>query len=150
MTEAGGGGSDLGAKVSFPIHCRYRGGNAALGAHGMHLWITDGRIGHGELKLTHGIPLADVQSVEVSERRVGGADVQIRAMPGLPLTRRVSGAAPSQITEVTVRTVDGQQALWLIRDRGAAWTKERLGPPLSEAGVPFYEDLLPGDRPADP
>ena len=116
--DAGSGardrGSDARASVTFPIRCEYRGGNTALGPHGKHLWIVDGRIGHGELKLTRSIPLSDVRSVEVIERSVGGADIQIVAMPGLPLTRQVPGAGPRQITEVTVRSADGQEALWLI------------------------------------
>ena len=136
MTDAGDKDPGGRAKVTFPIHCRYRGGNTALGRHGMHLWITDGRIGHGELKLTHGVPLAEVQSVEVTERSVGGADVSIIAMPGLPLTRQVPGAAPRQVTEVTVRTVDGQQALWLIRDRGAAGRRSASVPPSVRPGSP--------------
>lgn len=150
MAERTDGGPASRASVIFPIPCEYRGGNTTLGRHGRHLWITDGRIGHGELKLTHDIPLSDVRSVEVTERTVGGADIHIVAMPGLPLTRHVPGAAPRQVTEVTVRRADGQCALWLIRNRGAEWTKARLRPALREAGIPFYEDLLPADRPSDP
>jgi hypothetical protein len=36
------------ANVGFPIHCVYHGGNAALGSHGRHLWIADGRIVQAE------------------------------------------------------------------------------------------------------
>jgi hypothetical protein len=54
--------------IGFPAKCDYEGGIAALGKHGKHLWIEDGRIGHGELKLTHGISLSDVSGVEILER----------------------------------------------------------------------------------
>ena len=135
------------AKITFPIRCKYRGGNTTLGKHGEHLWINDGRIGHGELRLTHSIPLTDVESVEVTERSFGGSDVQITVMPGLPLTRTVTGTGPKQVTEVTVRTSDGQQALWLIEHRGDEWTREQLRPALKQARIPFYDELLPKDRP---
>jgi hypothetical protein len=147
MAHEDGGGHGPRASVTFPVRCEYRGGNAALGTHGKHLWIADGMIGHGELRLTHAIPLAEVESIEVNEQSFGGSDVQITAMPGLPLTKQIGGTAPIQVTEVVVRTADGRQALWLIRDRGAAWTRQRLAPALAAAGIPFYDDLLPRHRP---
>jgi hypothetical protein len=134
-------------KIRFPVKCEYRGGNAALGKHGKHLWIRDGKIGHGEFRLTHVILLSQVHSVEVTDRVFGGTDVQIRAMPGLPLDRPVRGTAPKPVTDVVVRTLDGQEALWTIEKRSADWVRDRLRPALSEAGIPFYDDLLPDQRP---
>ncbi len=129
------------------VKCDYRGGTAALGGHGKHLWIQDGRIGHGELMLTHGIPLSEVRSVEVTERVFGETDVHIKVMPGLPLDRHVRGSAPKLITDVVVRTVDDHDALWTIENRDSNWARDRLRPALSEAGIPFYDDLLPDQRP---
>ena len=56
-------------KIGFPVTCEYRGGNPGLGRHGRHLWIEDGKIGHGELSLTHSIPL-----VRAGVRRHRGSD----------------------------------------------------------------------------
>ena len=133
-------------RIGPPVRCHYRGGTAALGKHGRHLWIRDGKIGHGEVTLTHGIPLSEVKSVEVSERSFGETDVQIRAMPGLPLNRHVQGAAPKLVTDVVVRTADGHDALWTIENRSSDWVRDRLRPALTEAGIPFYDDLRPDQR----
>jgi len=130
-------------KIGSPVKCDYKGGITALGKHGRHLWIRDGKIGHGELKLTHGILLSEVQT----ERVFGETDVQIRAMPGLPLNRHVRGTAPKHITDVVIRTVDGHDGLWAIENRSSDWVRNQLGPALSEAGIPFYDDLLPDQRP---
>ena len=56
--------------ISFPVDCKYVGGHDALGRHGRHFRIEQGRIGHGELRLTHSIPLTEVASVEVAQREV--------------------------------------------------------------------------------
>jgi hypothetical protein len=141
-------GKEMRVKIAFPVKCNYKGGHPALGRPGRHLWIQDGEVGHGELRLTHSIPLGDVDSVEVTERSFGGTDEHITAMPGLPITRTVGGTAPRQVTEVTLRTTDGHQALWVIGNRGADWTRRQLQPALRQAGIPFFDDLLPRDRPA--
>jgi hypothetical protein len=45
------------AKISFPVKCDYKGGIVALGAHGKHLWIKDGRLGVGEFESLEAFPL---------------------------------------------------------------------------------------------
>jgi len=139
-------------RIGFPVDCRYRGGNAALGPHGAHLWITDGRIGHGELKLTHGISLRDVTSVDVKQREVGGTDAQVLFSPGAGYNGFLAGggrpATRSRIlTDVTVRTRDGQSAVWEVDGRDAEWVRDRLGPALTEARIPYFDDLPPAQRP---
>ena len=52
------------------IKCKYVGGHSALGKHGHHFRIKDGQLGHGELSLTHSIPLSDVVSVVIAQRGV--------------------------------------------------------------------------------
>ena len=64
-------------RIGFPVRCHYRGGHRSLGSHGVHMWIRDSRIGFGELRLTHWIPLGDVASVDVKERQVGGSESQV-------------------------------------------------------------------------
>jgi hypothetical protein len=134
-------------RIGLPVKCEYRGGLAALGKHGRNLWIRDGRIGHGELTLTHGIPLSQVHSVEVTQRVLGDTAVEITAMPGLPVTRTVRGTAPKLITDVVVRTVKGPDGLWTVEGHSSDWVRDRLRPVLKEAGIPFYDDLLPHQRP---
>jgi hypothetical protein len=48
---------------------------------------------------------------------------------------------------VIVRTLDGQEAVWTIRNRNADWVRDQLRPALGEARIPFYDDLLPDQRP---
>jgi hypothetical protein len=134
-------------KIGLPVKCEYKGAIATLGKHGRHLWIRDGKIGHGEVTFTHSIPLAEVRSVEVTERVFGETAVQIKAMPGVPVTRTVRGTAPKLITDVVVRTVDGLDGLWTVENRSADWVRDRLRPALRQAGIPFYDDLLPHQRP---
>jgi hypothetical protein len=132
-------------KFVFPVHCEYRGGNRALGRHGKHFWIEDGHIGHGGLRLTHSLPMTDVASVDVAEREVGGSQV------GSLLATGATGGGffthdAEQVTDITVRTKDGQSAIWVVDQRGADWVRERLTPVLQGYGVPFYDDLPPGER----
>jgi hypothetical protein len=134
-------------RIGTPVKCEYKGGLAALGKHGRNLWIRDGRIVHGELTLTHGIPLSEVGSVEVTQRVFGDTSVEILAMPGLPVTRTVRGTAPKLITDVVVRTVNGIDGLWTVEGHSSDWVRDRLRPVLNEAGIPFYDDLLPHQRP---
>jgi hypothetical protein len=56
--------------ISFPVECKYVGGHRALGSHGHHFRIEDGRLGHGEFRLTHSIPLSEVVSVTIAQRGV--------------------------------------------------------------------------------
>jgi hypothetical protein len=132
--------------IVFPVKCEYRGGHKILGKHGRHLWIEEGKIGYGGVSLTHWLPLTDVASVDVTERAFGGSGVQILVAPGMPVTKRVSATAPRQVTDITVRTKDGQQALWIVQQRGAEWVREKLAPVLHQAGIPFYDDVPPSDR----
>jgi len=123
------------SKISFPVKCAYEGGIAALGRHGKHLWIQDGKIGHGEFRLTHGIPLDDVASVEANERQIGGRGIPVQIVPGVPIVKRVPGAAPRQVTEIAVRTKDGQEGLWSVDHRGGDWVRSKLAPALHRAGI---------------
>ena len=137
--------------IGFPVHCRYRGGHRSLGSHGVHLWIQDDGIGFGELRLTHSIPLSDVASIDVQERQMGGSESQVLMATGLGFTGMGGGrgpraSSPKVMTDVTVHTKDGQEALWVVDDRGGDWVRERLTPVLRERGIPYSEDLPPGER----
>jgi hypothetical protein len=138
-------------KIGFPVKCHYRGGHTSLGKHGTHLWISQGKIGHGERKLTHGFPLSDVSSVDVKEREFGGSDSQVFFSAGMGFggMRRGGGppaSRPKVMTDITVRTRDGQAALWVVEGRRADWTRGRLTPALTQARIPYYDDLPPSER----
>jgi hypothetical protein len=127
---------------SVKIGCQYKGGNSALGRRGSHLWIKDGRIGHGELKLTHSVPMADVVSIEVTERDFGGSEASTLIVQGQIGTGKGRPAtAPRQLVDITVRTKDDQEALWVVEGRSQEWVRDKLAPLLQAAGVPFYDDL---------
>lgn len=129
--------------IGFPVTCEYRGGNPELGGKGRHLWIEDGKIGHGELHLTHAIPLTRVTSIDVTEREFGGTDAQtLMAFGTQPLVTK-HASRPKQITDITVRTIDGCMALWIVEHRGADWVRQRLTPALQQARIPYYADLPP-------
>ena len=122
------------------MKCDYRGGITALGKRGKHLWLKDGQLGVGEFRLNHSIPLADVAGVEVNERQVGGSDEQTLMSSGMSpgIAYRPGGrpaSKPKQITEVTIKTKDGQEGLWLVEHRGADWVRSTLAPALHEAGI---------------
>jgi hypothetical protein len=139
-------------KIGFPVKCHYRGGHRSLGRHGIHLWIREGTIGYGRLKLAHGFPLSEVASVDVKEREFGGSDAQVFFAAGVGFggVRRgggPKGSPPKLMTDITVRTRDGQEALWVVQDRGAEWVRTRLTPVLRQNRIPYYDDLLPRDRP---
>jgi hypothetical protein len=140
---------DLTVHIGFPVRCRYRGGHAALGSHGSHLWIRDGRIGHGELRLTHSVPLTDVATVAVEVRRVGGSEARTLMAPGLGggmgqggtgAGRGPHATGPKLVTDVIVRTTDGQEARWVVEDRDGQWVRERLTPVLRSHGIPYADD----------
>lgn len=137
------------AGVTFPIHCDYCGGHQALGNHGRHLWVENGRIGHGEFHLSHSIPLSEVTNVEVSERQVGGGEV------GTVVAVGATGGGFFKhdavlVTDVVVRTKDGQEAAWEVRRRGADWVRGKLMGVLHQGGVPFHDELPPDQRLASP
>ena len=130
------------SKISFPVKCDYKGGIAALGQHGKHFWIKDGKIGHGEFSLSHSISLDEVAGAEVNERQVGGSDEQTLVASGVSpgIAYRPGGrpaSRPKQITEITVRTKDGQAGLWVVERRGGDWVRSKLAQPLKEAGIPI-------------
>jgi hypothetical protein len=139
----------LTVKIGFPVKCRYRGGHKSLGKHGTHLWINQGSIGYGEMRLTHGFPLSDVSSVDIKEREFGGSDEQIFLAAGVRFGGAGGGppgSRPKVMTDITVRTKDGQEALWVVEGRRADWVRERLTPILKLAQIPYYDDVLPKDR----
>jgi hypothetical protein len=127
--------ADKTVNIRFPVKCHYTGGIAALGKRGKHLWIQDGLIGHGEFSLTHSIPMAQVTSVEVTERVYGETGVPIQVYPGVPMVRRVRGTAAKQETEIAVVTKDGQEGHWLVEQRGRDWVLEKVGPALRKARI---------------
>ena len=55
-------------------------------------------------------------------------------------------SSPKVVTDVTVRTKDGQDARRVVEDRGAEWVRGRLTRVLLEHRIPYYDDLPPGDR----
>jgi hypothetical protein len=129
--------------IGFPVKCVYRGGHAELGKHGKHFRIEDGKIGYGEFKLSHGIPLDSVASVEVEEHEFGGSKAQTLISMGtvkLGGTRGSPASEPRQVTLITVRTKDGQEPLWEVEHKGASWVRERLTPVLRNAGIRYYGD----------
>ena len=138
-------------KIGFPVKCHYRGGHKSLGKRGTHLWISQGTIGYGEVRLTHGFPLNEVSSVDVKEREFGGTDAQTFFAAGAGFGGLHGGGAhpasrPKVMTDITVRTKDGQEALWVIEGRRADWVLKRLTPVLEHAHIPYYDDVLPKDR----
>jgi hypothetical protein len=138
-------------KIGFPVKCHYRGGHKSLGNHGTHLWIDRERIGYGEVRLTHGFPLAEVSSVDVKEREFGGSDERFFFAAGVGFggARRGGGppaSRPKAMTDITVRTKDGQDALWVVEGRRADWVRERLTPILKQAQIPYYDDVLPSEQ----
>lgn len=77
--------SESEVRIVFPVTCTYRGGHSALGKHGRHFWIQDGKVGHGEFHLRHSIPLSEVASVEVTERQLPGREAQTLMAMGNPM-----------------------------------------------------------------
>ena len=135
-------------KIGFPVTCHYRGGHSSLGKRGTHLWISKDKIGYGELRLTHGLPLSDVTSVDVKEREFGGSDAETFFAAGTIGSGR--GGPPASrskvMTDISVRTKDGQNALWVVEGRKGDWIRTRLTPALERARIPYYDDLPPEDR----
>jgi hypothetical protein len=88
--------------------------------------------------LSHGIPLSDVASIEVIERQVG--KTKVGATLAFGIAGGLAGKSSKMMTDLIVRTKDGQQANWVVHQRGAAWVRGKLGPVLHEAGIPFHDD----------
>ena len=80
----------------------------------------------------------------------GGTDEQIFFAAGAAFGGLRRGGAPASrpkvMTDITVRTKDGQEALWVIEGRRADWVQKRLTPVLKQAGIPYHDDVLPMDR----
>ena len=135
--------------IGFPVKCVYRGGHTELGSHGNHFRIEDGKVGYGEFSLSHGIPLHEVASVEVTEQEFGGSEAQTLLSLGTVKkggTRGSPASDPNQVTLITVRTKDGQGPVWEVEHKGSDWVRERLTPVLRNAGIRYYEDLPPEER----
>ena len=64
----GGNHATASVHIGFPVDCKYVGGNTVLGKHGHSFRIEGDRLGHGELHLSHSIPLTDVASVTIAQR----------------------------------------------------------------------------------
>ena len=139
-------GADGSASFAFPVRCRYLGGHRTLGNRGRHLWVKKGMIGHGLFHPAHCIPLSEVTSVEVSERQFGGSTNRLVYSAGLRTRPGAFRHPPLQITDVVVRTMDGQEAAWEIDRRGADWVRGKLARVLAENGVPFHDELPPDRR----
>jgi hypothetical protein len=90
--------------------------------------------------------LSSVTSVDVQEREFGGTEAQtLMAFGAQPVVTK-HASKPKQVTDITVRTSDGHQALWVVEQRGADWVRERLTPVLRQARIPYYADLPPSQR----
>ncbi len=126
------------ARIAFPVWCVYRGGHRALGAQGRNLWIADGRIGTGLDGLRHAVPLTEVDRVGISDRRVNDGRPGMAQFVADPPRSSFGGTEVRQLTDVVVRTVDGQEARWLVHHRDAAWVRARLAPALRAAGVALH------------
>jgi hypothetical protein len=128
-------------KISFPVKCEYYGGLEALGTHGRHFWIVDGRLGHGNLKMTHSIPLTDVTSIEVSEREGGGGEGDTFTLSGLRgASLGTSPTDPIVITDIKVHTKSGLSGLWFVEKKDSSWVRTNLDAALAEASIPYYDE----------
>jgi hypothetical protein len=129
--------------IGIPVDCKYVGGNANLGRHGHSFRIEGDRLGHGELHLSHSIPLTDVASVTICQR--GTAEPAwngplVAAGGGGPYGLGGVGIQHGKAkitTDLTVKTVDGQEAHWIIEQRGGAWVQAKLSDVLRRRGIPL-------------
>jgi hypothetical protein len=125
--------------IRFPVECKYVGGHSALGSHGHHFRINDGRLGHGEFRLTHSVPLSDVVSVTIAQRGIAESTDGSRmlAFNGVYGGKGLSGAPmePRVTTDITVRTKDGQEAHWTVEQRDGGWVHDKLAAVLGGAGI---------------
>jgi hypothetical protein len=125
------------------VTCKYVGGNADLGKHGHGFRIEGDRLGHGESHLSHSIPLTDVASVTISQRGTAeppGSGPLLAAGGGGPFG--LGGVGIQHVkakitTDLTVRTVDGQVAHWVIEQRGGAWVQAKVSEVLRRHGIPL-------------
>jgi hypothetical protein len=142
-------GANDSVTIGFPVKCVYKGGHSTLGNHGKHFRIEDGKVGYGVFSVSHSIPLSDVASVEVTEHSFGGSEAQTLISVGtikIGSSRGSPASEPRLMTNIIVRTKDGQEATWEVERRGADWVRERLTPVLRQAGIRYLEDLPPRVR----
>ena len=139
----GGSHATTSVHIGFPVDCKYVGGNTDLGKHGHSFRIEGDRLGHGELHLSRSIPLTDVTSVTIAQRGTeespGGGPL-LAAGGGGPYGLGGVGIqhAKARITtDLMVRTVDGQEAHWIIEQRGGAWLQAKLSDVLRRRGIPL-------------
>jgi hypothetical protein len=129
--------------IGFPVDCKYIGGNSNLGSHGHGFRIEGDRLGYGEFDLSHSIPLTDVAAVTISQRGTAapGGSGPLLAVGAPGLNGLGSGGFLSQAAKITtdliVRTRDGQEAHWVVEQRGGAWVQEKLGDLLHNLGIPL-------------
>jgi hypothetical protein len=133
-------------RIGFPAKCEYRGVSERLGRRGRRFRMQDGQVGHGTFGFSRAVPLTDVTSIEVSERQVGGAEAQTLMAFGVQPSVTKHAALPKQVTDITIRTRNGEQARWTVEQRSADWVRERLTPALRQARIPYYDELPPGAR----
>jgi hypothetical protein len=134
--------ADARIHIGIPINCKYVGGNADLGERGHGFWIEGGRFGHGEFHLSHSIPLTDVTAVTIAQR--GTAEPAsngplLAAGGGVYGLGGVGGRAakPKITTDLIVRTSDGQEARWIVEQRGGDWVQAKLADLLRDLGIPL-------------
>lgn len=138
-----GNDANTSVHIGFPVDCKYVGGNTDLGKHGHSFRIEGDRLGHGELRLSHSIPLTDVASVTIAQRGT-------EEPPGGGPLLAVGGGGPYGLggvgiqhakakitTDLMVRTVDGQEAHWIIEQRGGAWLQAKLSDVLRSHRIPL-------------
>jgi hypothetical protein len=139
----GGNHATASVHIGFPVDCKYVGGNTVLGKHGHSFRIEGDRLGHGELHLSHSIPLTDVASVTIAQRgseEPRGGGPLLAAGGGGPYGLGGVGihhANAKITTDLMVRTVDGQEAHWIIEQRGGAWLQAKLSDVLRGRGIPL-------------
>ena len=88
-------------------------------------------------------------SVEVIEHEFGGSEAQTLISVGtikLGSSRGSPASEPRLMTNIIVKTKDGQEATWEVGRRDADWVRERLTPVLRQAGIRYREDLPPQQR----
>ena len=125
------------------VTCKYVGGIAELGKHGHGFRIEGDRLGHGETHLAHSIPLTDVASVTIAQRGTdepAGSGPLFAAGAGGPYGLGGVGiqhAKTKITTDLTVKTVDGREAHWIIEQRGGAWVQAKVSEVLRSHGIPL-------------
>ena len=138
-----GNNANTSVHIGFQVDCKYVGGNTDLGKHGHGFRIEGDRLGHGEFHLSHSIPLSDVASVTIAQRGTAeppGGGPLFAAGGGGPYGLGGVGIQHPKAkitTDLTVKTVDGQEAHWIIEQRGGAWVQAKLADVLRRRRIPL-------------